>query len=241
MLYIYYSYFSFIYLFISVYNCDHSLLITLIFGKVSSNIHFIFISCFDFLSYFFNALAFHFHLMLLFWKLFSPYLIFLVIKRELLHFCSSVHACLIDFMNGIKSPKFWLACTKCTPQSTYSGRDEIGWACVSALSAGAYTETLYVRVTRVKGGGVHSSLHQGWFFHHDGMYARNRQLPICVLCAALSQQNSALAHIFPFFLLRRWFTWTPESNREKYRFRRIFTSQFREWQIYVETLLDCGV
>ncbi len=35
---------------------------------------------------------------------------------------------------------------------------------------------------RVKGcGRAPSSLtRQGWFFHHEGMYARNRQLPLCV-------------------------------------------------------------
>jgi hypothetical protein len=38
------------------------------------------------------------------------------------------------------------------PQSTYRGRGEIG-GIVSALSAGAYTVTLYVMVDRVKGGG----------------------------------------------------------------------------------------
>jgi hypothetical protein len=38
------------------------------------------------------------------------------------------------------------------PQSTYRGRDE-NMGIVSALSAGAHTATLYVMVTRVKGGG----------------------------------------------------------------------------------------
>jgi hypothetical protein len=35
------------------------------------------------------------------------------------------------------------------------GRDEMGGGCISALSAGSYIATLYVMVTRVKGGGVH--------------------------------------------------------------------------------------
>ncbi len=44
------------------------------------------------------------------------------------------------------------------PQSTYRGRDEIEGTYLP-LSAGAYTSTLYVMVTRVKGG-RHVPLHQ---------------------------------------------------------------------------------
>jgi hypothetical protein len=67
------------------------------------------------------------------------------------------------------------------PQSTYRGRDE-NKGSVSALSAGVHTATLYVMVTKVKGGGgaPPSPSSQGWFFHHDEMYARNRLLPLCV-------------------------------------------------------------
>ncbi len=54
---------------------------------------------------------------------------------------------------------------------------------VSALSARAYTATLHVIADKVKGGGSAPppSL-PGWadFFHHDGMYARKWQLPLCV-------------------------------------------------------------
>jgi hypothetical protein len=46
---------------------------------------------------------------------------------------------------------------------------------VSALSAGAYTATLYVMVNVVKGCGRAPPL----IFHHDGMYARKRPLPLC--------------------------------------------------------------
>jgi hypothetical protein len=58
---------------------------------------------------------------------------------------------------------------------------------VSALSAGAYTATLFVMVDIVKGGGraVHPPphLHQpGLFFHHDRMYARKQPSPlVCTL------------------------------------------------------------
>jgi hypothetical protein len=64
-------------------------------------------------------------------------------------------------------------------------RDEIdNRGSVSALSAGAYTKTSYVMVNIVKRHGqldMHpppASL--GKFFHHDGMYARKRPLPLCV-------------------------------------------------------------
>ncbi len=33
----------------------------------------------------------------------------------------------------------------------------------------------------------------------------------------------------------------PESSIEKKRFRRMCTSHFRGWQVYVETLIDCAV
>ncbi len=52
------------------------------------------------------------------------------------------------------------------------------WACT--LSCGSYTATLYVMVIEWKGVGVHplTFTSQGWSFHHDGMYARNRLLPL---------------------------------------------------------------
>jgi hypothetical protein len=52
-------------------------------------------------------------------------------------------------------------------------RVEIREGSVSAVSAREYTATSYVMVDIVKGGGrapTVSSL--GYFFHHDGMYAR---------------------------------------------------------------------
>jgi hypothetical protein len=60
-------------------------------------------------------------------------------------------------------------------------RDEMGGVCVSALSAGAYTATLYVIVNKMKGGGCASPTltSLGSFFHNDGMYARKRPLPLC--------------------------------------------------------------
>ncbi len=59
---------------------------------------------------------------------------------------------------------------------------EMNRVSVSALSAGAYTATLYVMVNRVKWGGREppTLTSMGKFFHHDGMYARKRTLPLCV-------------------------------------------------------------
>jgi hypothetical protein len=53
---------------------------------------------------------------------------------------------------------------------------------VSAHLAGAYTTTLHMMVNRVKEGGraPPPSPAKADFFHHDGMYAINRQLPFCV-------------------------------------------------------------
>jgi hypothetical protein len=61
---------------------------------------------------------------------------------------------------------------------------------VSSLSAGAYTATLKVMVTRVKGGGgVHPppSLARADFY--DGMYARNRHLPFCVYSVGEAKES----------------------------------------------------
>ncbi len=38
-----------------------------------------------------------------------------------------------------------------------------------------------------------------------------------------------------------WSLGHPDSIIEKERLCRIFTYDFREWDIYVDTLLDCGV
>ncbi len=50
------------------------------------------------------------------------------------------------------------------------------------ITGGAYTATLFVMVIGGKGVAVHSppSPARANFFHHDGMYARNRQPPLCV-------------------------------------------------------------
>ena len=54
---------------------------------------------------------------------------------------------------------------------------------VSAHSAGEYTATLLVMVNVIKGGGrappTLTSL--GYFYHHDGMYARKQRLLLCTL------------------------------------------------------------
>jgi hypothetical protein len=48
-------------------------------------------------------------------------------------------------------------CTTCAlPQRTYKGRIDIGEVYLHALSAGAYTTTLYVMVDIVKEGGLAS-------------------------------------------------------------------------------------
>ncbi len=47
---------------------------------------------------------------------------------------------------------YYIALPSTTPESTYRGRDEIGW--VYLTSAGAYTATLYVMVLGWKGVGV---------------------------------------------------------------------------------------
>jgi hypothetical protein len=68
------------------------------------------------------------------------------------------------------------------PQSTYRSGVEIEGS-VFALSAGAYTTTLYVMVDIVKGGGrapQPSPMAAGKFFHHEGIYARKWPLPLCV-------------------------------------------------------------
>ncbi len=55
-----------------------------------------------------------------------------------------------------------------------------GECTVYVLSAGAYTTTMLVMVDRVKGGGrAPPALSRlGWFYHHDGMYARKWPLPL---------------------------------------------------------------
>ncbi len=55
------------------------------------------------------------------------------------------------------------------------------------LSEGAHTATLYVMVIGWNGFGRSppTLTRHGWFFHHDGMYSRNRQSALCeysVLC-----------------------------------------------------------
>jgi hypothetical protein len=69
---------------------------------------------------------------------------------------------------------------------------------VSALSARAYTATLYVMVIIWKGVGVGPTLtSQGWFFHNDGMYVRNRQSPLCVY----SEDALPVFHLYPICTL----------------------------------------
>ncbi len=68
--------------------------------------------------------------------------------------------------------------TLSTPQSTYRGRGEIGEVYLPCQ----LERTL--RYNFVKGGGrappTLTSL--GWFYPHDGKYARKLPLPLCVLC-----------------------------------------------------------
>jgi hypothetical protein len=61
-------------------------------------------------------------------------------------------------------------------------RDEIGGVYLPAQLEHRYIATLYVLVTIAKGGGraPRTLTSQGWFFHHDGMYARKRPLPLSV-------------------------------------------------------------
>ena len=74
--------------------------------------------------------------------------------------------------------------------------------CVSALSAGAHTTTSLVMVDRVKGGGraPPNLTRLGWFYHHDGMYARKWPLPLCLLCGGehgqCAQQKRIVSELF---------------------------------------------
>jgi len=47
-------------------------------------------------------------------------------------------------------------------------------------------------VNRLKGGGraPPTLTSQGWFFHHDGMYAKNRQSPLCVYSVDLGTTST---------------------------------------------------
>jgi hypothetical protein len=66
---------------------------------------------------------------------------------------------------------------------------------VSALSARAYTATLYVMVNIVERGGRAplTLTRVGEIFHHDGIYARKRLLTLCVY--------SVVHFTLPLFLL----------------------------------------
>ncbi len=79
----------------------------------------------------------------------------------------------------ISLPAYLSVAVRCAPQSTYRDRGEIGWV---YLPLSAYTTTLLVMVDRVKRvGRAPTNLSRlGWFYHHDGMYARKRPLPLCV-------------------------------------------------------------
>ncbi len=86
--------------------------------------------------------------------------------------------------------------------------------CICPLSWNVllYTATFYMMVNRVKGGGRATSTltSQGWFFHHDGMYARNRSLPLCVYSVG---KPYTLPWIPPLVVWRHlWFSY---SNRAK--------------------------
>jgi hypothetical protein len=61
------------------------------------------------------------------------------------------------------------------------GRDEIGLVGECPLSWW-YTVSLHVLVNRRKGVGraPPTLTIQGCYYHHDGMYARKRPLPLCV-------------------------------------------------------------
>ncbi len=74
------------------------------------------------------------------------------------------------------------------PQSIYC-RVEMKTGSVSALSAGAFTASLYVMVIGWKGGAPPTPTGLGWFFHHDGMYDRNRQSPLCVYSVVTTYYN----------------------------------------------------
>jgi hypothetical protein len=72
------------------------------------------------------------------------------------------------------------------PQITYRSRVEIGWVYLPSQLVHIYTTTLFVMVDVVKDGGyatpTHTSL--GWFYPHDGIYARKWPLPLRVLCVS---------------------------------------------------------
>jgi hypothetical protein len=89
----------------------------------------------------------------------------------------------------IRNPSWTMWFPNCRFFHHWNHRVHIGerWnrGSVSALSAGAYTATLFctwLYVIGWKGVGVHPSTltSQGWFYHHDGMYARSRQSLLCV-------------------------------------------------------------
>ncbi len=81
------------------------------------------------------------------------------------------------------------------------------WGSVSALSAGAYTTTLYMMVDTVKGGGrAPSTLTRlGWFFHHYGIYSRKWPLPLWVYSVITSLAGSTLPQIWQQMLAPFWY------------------------------------
>ncbi len=71
------------------------------------------------------------------------------------------------------------------PRSTYTV-DRVEGVYLSSQQR-IHCNYMYVMVLGWKGVGVRAPptlASQGWFFHHDGMYARNRRSPLCVLCGS---------------------------------------------------------
>ncbi len=76
------------------------------------------------------------------------------------------------------------------PQSTVLVEMKQG-ECVFPLSRSVHCN--FVRDgNRLKGGGraPPTLTSQDWFFHHDGMYARNRQSPLCVYSEVITSKGS---------------------------------------------------
>ncbi len=121
----------------------------------------------------------------------------LYIQRYTVSYSTYVHRSSVGvYQGGIKhteNKRLDRLCKLCNPlfnefrvilsanaQSTY--RVEMKYReCISPLSWSVHCK--FVRDDNRKKGGGSPPLtltSQGWFFYHDGMYARNRQMPLCV-------------------------------------------------------------
>ncbi len=85
--------------------------------------------------------------------------------------------------------------------STYRGKVEIGGVYLPFQLERIHHNFVRDSRHRERGrAGVHSPPSPGWadFFHHDGLYARKWQLPLCVLCGTkvAKSKNSPFRILF---------------------------------------------